>query len=368
MSEIRFEAVSKRFGNISVFENIDLACPEHTYLCLLGPSGCGKTTLMRMIAGLESPDTGDVSIGGQRVNDLSPAHRNVGMAFQNYALYPHLSVSENLAFPLRAPIRKGEASEEEIERRIAEIAELLRIGWLLDRPVNALSGGQQQRVALGRALIRKSPVLLLDEPITHLDARLRYEMRAELKTLHARLNTTTIHVTHDQQEALAVADLIAVMNAGEIEQVGGPMEVYNNPRTAFVAGFVGDPPMSVIEATLVAANGAASLRLGETEIPLPPMLAEQATSNGQNASISVGVRPGSVELVEPGGPDAIDTTVYAHEMVGRELQLMLSIGDGLVRYRSADIRPYAVGDRVACKINLDGARLFDALTGKALGG
>lgn len=364
MSEIQFQSVSKRFGKVSVFENISLACPEHVYLCLLGPSGCGKTTLMRMVAGLESPDEGDVLIGGQRVNDLAPAARNVGMAFQNYALYPHLSVWENLAFPLRAPIRKGEMSEGEISRRVDEVAEMLHIDWLLKRPVNALSGGQQQRVALGRALVRNPPVLLLDEPITHLDARLRYEMRAELKTLHARLHTTTIHVTHDQQEALAVADLIAVMQAGRIEQIGPPMEVYNNPHTAFVAGFVGDPPMSVVELPLVRGDGPPALRFGSTLAPLSQAFAAEV--GGERQSVLVGMRPGMITLVEPGTPGAIDATVYAHEMVGRELQLMLSVGEGQLRYRTEDIRAYAVGDQVTCKIDLDGAKLFDAASGQAI--
>ncbi|MEQ8967279.1 MAG: ABC transporter ATP-binding protein [Azospirillaceae bacterium] len=363
MSEIRFEGVTKRFGAVTVFEDIDLTCPEHAYLCLLGPSGCGKTTLMRMVAGLESPDAGDVLIGGERVNDLSPAWRNVGMAFQNYALYPHLSVSENLAFPLRAPIRKGQMSEAEITRRTDEVAGLLRIAWLLDRPVGALSGGQQQRVALGRALIRNPPVLLLDEPVTHLDARLRYEMRAELKTLHARLGTTTIHVTHDQSEALAVADLIAVMNSGEIEQVGPPMAVYDDPRTAFVAGFVGDPPMSVIEVPVHPGGDGPRLTLGDSA--LTPPAAMSGLLDGRDR-VLLGLRPAAVDLVAPDAPGAIAATVYAHEMVGRELQIMLSIGEGQVRYRTPEIRAVAVGEAVACAIDLDGARLFDAQTGIAL--
>ncbi len=244
MAEIRFEQIHKRFGDFRLFEGLSLTCPAHKYLCLLGPSGCGKTTLMRMVAGLESPDAGEIRIDGERVDDLPPSARNVGLAFQNYALYPHLSVAENLAFPLRAPIRKGQYSEDDIQRRIKEVAALLKIDWLLRRSVNQLSGGQQQRVALGRSLIRNPRVLLLDEPVTHLDARLRYTMRAELKLLHGRIGTTTIHVTHDQQEALAVADLIAVMKEGRLEQLDEPLVLYHNPATAFVARFVGDPPMS----------------------------------------------------------------------------------------------------------------------------
>ena len=365
MSEVRFHEVSKRFGGIAVFERIDLTCPEHKYLCLLGPSGCGKTTLMRLVAGLENPDEGDVLISGQRVNDLPPSDRNVGMAFQNYALYPMLSVGENLAFPLRAPIRKGKYSENEIISRVDEIAKMLRIDWLLDRPIGNLSGGQQQRVALGRALIRNPPVLLLDEPITHLDARLRYEMRAELKTLHAELQTTTIHVTHDQQEALAVADLIAVMNTGKIEQVGPPIEVYRNPKTAFVAGFVGDPPMSVVRMPLRIADGRPQIDFGERLLRLPEKFS-RTFGNALPRALLIGIRPSSVKLVSPESPDAIPARVYAHEMVGRKLQLMLSVGDGLLRYRSTEIRQYIAGDRVACEVNLDEARVFDADTGAVL--
>ena len=366
MSEVQFRGVSKRFGGTSVFERIDLTCPEHEYLCLLGPSGCGKTTLMRLVAGLEEPDEGDVMIGGQRVNDLSPGDRNIGMAFQNYALYPMLSVRDNLAFPLRAPVRKGTYTESEIGSRVDNIAQLLRIGWLLDRPIATLSGGQQQRVALGRALIRNPPVLLLDEPITHLDARLRYEMRSELKTLHAKLQTTTIHVTHDQQEALAVADLIAVMNAGKIEQVGPPAEVYRQPKTAFVASFVGDPPMSVARMPLKTTDGRLQIDFGGRLLRLPEKYFRGFGSTAPD-TVLVGIRPSSVNLAAAGSPASIPARVYAHEIVGRELQLMLSVGDGLLRYRSPEIRQFAVGEQVACEINLDKAQLFDSQTGAAIG-
>ncbi|MEZ5665943.1 MAG: ABC transporter ATP-binding protein [Alphaproteobacteria bacterium] len=362
MTEIRFEKVGKSFGTVHVFSDIDLTCPAHAYLCLLGPSGCGKTTLMRLVAGLEAPDAGDIYIGGRRVNDLAPAARNVGLAFQNYALYPHLSVAENLAFPLRAPIRRKDFSPEEVARRVDEVAALLRIEWLMKRSVNALSGGQQQRVALGRALVRKPPVLLLDEPITHLDARLRYEMRAELKTLHRRIGTTTIHVTHDQSEALAVSDLIAVMNEGRIEQLGSPQEVYRNPRTAFVAGFVGDPPMSVIEAELV--DGSA-VSLGGQILPLPARVAGALAGNRAPA-VRLGLRPAQVSLCPDDAPGAVAATVYGHEMIGRSLQLMLQIGTAIVRYRTEDVRPCAVGDRVRCRLDLNDVRLFSADTGAAL--
>ena len=269
MAEIRFEDVYKSFGAKAAVQGITLTCPDERYVCLLGPSGCGKTTMLRLLAGLESPERGDLLVGGERINDLDPAARNVGLAFQNYALYPNLRVRDNLAFPLRAPRRRGQFAASEIERRVDEIASLLKIGELLDRRPGQLSGGQQQRVSLGRALVRHPPALLLDEPITHLDARLRYEMRAELKTLHQRMRTTTIHVTHDQQEALALADLIVVMREGRIEQVGAPLEVFTRPATDFVAGFLGDPPYSLIDAEVERSEGGLHARLAGTALPLP---------------------------------------------------------------------------------------------------
>ena len=261
MSEIVFLDIGKSFGALKLFESISLTCPAQKYLCLLGPSGCGKTTLMRMVAGLVDPDRGDILIGGRRVNDLPPGQRDIGLAFQNYALYPHLDVAGNLAFPLRAPGRRHKYSKADIDERIRSVAKLLQIETLLGRAVNQLSGGQQQRVALGRSLISEPSVLLLDEPIAHLDARLRYETRAELKQLHRRVGTTTVHVTHDQQEALAIADLIAVIKDGALQQLGTPLELYNNPRNAFVAGFIGDPPMSLLRGTVATEAGAPVLRV-----------------------------------------------------------------------------------------------------------
>jgi multiple sugar transport system ATP-binding protein len=365
MAEIRLQDIGKRFGPLRLFDRLSLACPDHQYLCLLGPSGCGKTTLMRIVAGLAAPDEGDVLIGGVRVNDLPPAGRNVGLAFQNYALYPHLTVAGNLAFPLRAPIRRGRYPAAEIEARVARTAALLQIDKLLHRRVNQLSGGQQQRVALGRALIHDPSVLLLDEPVTHLDARLRYEMRAEIKLLHRRIGTTTIHVTHDQQEALAIADLIAVMREGRIEQLGAPLELYDNPATAFVAGFIGDPPMSVAHARLTEQAGVLMLDLSGTALRLADTLLDQAR-RAASRDVLVGLRPQHLGLAQRPGDGALAATVYAHEMVGREQQLTLAVGADEIRVRTA--RPLAVGagDKVGLVVSLAGARLFDAASGRAL--
>ena len=363
MAEIRFSDVYKTFGTKAAVQGVTLTCPDRRYVCLLGPSGCGKTTMLRLLAGLESPERGDILVGGERINDLDPAARNVGLAFQNYALYPHLTVRDNLAFPLRAPRRRGQYSGAEIARRVDEVAALLRIQELLDKRPGALSGGQQQRVSLGRALVRHPPALLLDEPITHLDARLRYEMRAELKTLHQRLQTTTIHVTHDQQEALALADLIVVMRKGRIEQVGAPLEVFMRPATDFVASFVGDPPYSLIDAEIVHAGGSRCAIVAGRTLPLPDAIAPSLTAG---TAVRLGLRPRQIEIVESGDRNGIPGTVYSHEMVGRELQLLIQVDGGMLRYRTREQMSFRTGEPLRVRLDLGGARLFDAATGLAL--
>jgi multiple sugar transport system ATP-binding protein len=365
MAGIRFRNIHKSFGPLRLFQGLSLECPDRAYLCLLGPSGCGKTTLMRIVAGLAEPDSGDVLIGDARVNDLPPASRNIGLAFQNYALYPHLSVSENLAFPLRAPIRRGRYREAEIADRVKRTATLLKIEGLLHRRVSQLSGGQQQRVALGRALIHDPSVLLLDEPVTHLDARLRYEMRAEIKLLHNRIGTTTIHVTHDQQEALAMGDLIAVMRDGRLEQLGPPLELYDHPATAFVASFIGDPPMSLVRARFAEEGGRAVLRIAEAALPLPDEFATRARA-APSPEVIVGLRPHHVSLTERPEESATIATVYSHGMVGRTQQIMLTLGRDELRCRTTRAIRVKAGDRIGLVISFDGTRLFDAASGRAL--
>jgi multiple sugar transport system ATP-binding protein len=360
MAEIELRDIRKGFGSYVLFRGLSLKCPDHGYLCLLGPSGCGKTTLLRIVAGLAAPDAGDVLFGGRRVNDKSPAERNVGLAFQNYALYPHISVAGNLAFPLRAPVRRRGYSKVDVDHAVQRIAALLKIDALLQRQVNQLSGGQQQRVALGRALIHDPQVLLLDEPVTHLDARLRYEMRAELKLLHQRLGTTTLHVTHDQQEALAMADLIAVMRDGAIIQVGSPLELYDRPATAFVAGFIGDPPMSVLRAR----TEGEALRIGDKLMAMPPELATRARA-ADSPGVLIGLRPQNVHVV-PAGSGDLEAFVYSHEMVGREQQLQLSMGDERIRCRLKEPVKVTAGSPIGLRLSLERAKLFDAASERAL--
>ncbi len=244
MARVELSRLTKRYGPVEAVRGIDLTVGDGEFLALLGPSGCGKTSTLRMVAGLETISDGEIRIDGRRVNELPPRDRDIAMVFEDYALYPHMSVFENIAFPLK--LRRTPAGE--IRSRVEAAASLLGLGALLGVGVRHLSGGQQQRVSIGRAIVRRPRVLLMDEPISHLDAVLKAHLRTELKRLHAELGTTTLYVTHDQLEALALADRIAVMHDGRIEQCASPAEVYDRPATLFVAGFVGEPPMNLLEA------------------------------------------------------------------------------------------------------------------------
>src|SRR3984957_17973575 len=365
MTALAIERLFKSFGQLRLFQGLSLNVEPTKYACLLGPSGCGKTTLLRLIAGLESPDVGEIFIDGLPVTNRPPHVRDIGLAFQNYALYPHLSVRDNLAFPLRAPIRRGQFTAADIAQRVTRVAKQMQIEALLNQSVGLLSGGQQQRVALGRALIRHPKILLLDEPTTHLDARLRHEMRAELKLLHRDAGTTTVHVTHDQQEALAVSDVIVLMRDGNIEQVGSPLELYQTPYTAFVAQFVGDPPMNVIDARLNQTAGDLVLEGGGVEVALPPAL-DNVAVRASSAELLLGFRPKQVEIVEADQPGAIPALVQMHEMVGRELQITARTGNGVIRYRTTRVRQVRLGERLHLRLALNEAWLFDLKTGVTL--
>src|SRR6476620_8800182 len=281
MASVRFHAVTKSFGNFIAVANMNLEVVDKEFLVLLGPSGCGKTTTMRMVAGLEEVSAGDLYFGGERMNDVLPKYRDVAMVFQSYALYPHLTVADNIGYPMM--IRKVPARE--LKRRVEEVARRVELQALLHRLPRELSGGQRQRVALARAIIRTPRVFLLDEPLSNLDAKLRVQMRAELKRLQHELQVTTIYVTHDQIEAMTLAHRVAVMNKGVIEQLGAPKEIYNNPRTLFVAGFIGSPPMNLIEGEVkdgVFTDGKLKIvGLGRADVPRAVM----------------GVRPEDVHLV-----------------------------------------------------------------------
>ncbi|HEY9421325.1 MAG TPA: sn-glycerol-3-phosphate ABC transporter ATP-binding protein UgpC, partial [Thermoanaerobaculia bacterium] len=253
MAEVTFKGVKKAYGPVTVIPNLDLDIRDHEFMVLVGPSGCGKSTALRMIAGLEEISGGAIEIGGRTVNDVPPKDRDIAMVFQSYALYPHMTVRENLEFGLK--IRK--TPKDEMKRRVDEAARILAIAELMDRKPKQLSGGQRQRVALGRAIVRNPSVFLFDEPLSNLDAKLRVQMRAEISKLQKSLDTTTVYVTHDQIEAMTMGDRIAVMSKGELQQVGTPLEVYERPANMFVASFIGTPPMNFVPATL--ADGGATV-------------------------------------------------------------------------------------------------------------
>src|SRR5437764_6777269 len=272
MASVEIRGLRKEFEGTVAVENLDLEVHDKEFVVLLGPSGCGKTTTLRCIAGLESPSDGEIRIGDRVVNDLEPKDRNIAMVFQSYALYPHMTVYQNLAFPLE----NRKMAEREIVSRVNKTARLLQIENLLGRKPAQLSGGQRQRVAVGRAIVRQPEVFLFDEPLSNLDAKLRVNMRAELIKLHDRLDATMIYVTHDQVEAMTMGDRIVVMRNGFIQQVGPPMEVYNQPQNQFVAGFIGSPPMNFLEAQLVPDNGGLAVDLQGLRLPLPPQQAKGA--------------------------------------------------------------------------------------------
>ena len=286
MATVTFEHVNKRFGDFIAVNDLNLEIGDGEFMVLVGPSGCGKTTSLRMIAGLEEVSEGTLRIGDRVVNDVAPKDRDIAMVFQSYALYPHMSVRDNLAFGLK--LRK--VPKPEIERRVKEAADTIQLTNLLDRKPKELSGGQRQRVALGRAIVREPAVFLMDEPLSNLDAKLRVEMRAELKRLHRQLNTTTIYVTHDQEEAMTLGDRIVVMKDGVVHQCGAPLEVYSRPVNRFVAGFVGTPPMNFLNGRLVGRNGGVYLDEGSTQIRLSDsMSANLGAWVGKD--VVLGVRP-----------------------------------------------------------------------------
>jgi len=364
LTKISLKGLQKSYGKLNVFKDLDLTIEDRSYVCLIGPSGCGKSTLMRIIAGLEEANSGQILFDGDDVSALGCADRDVGMAFQNYALYPHLDVAGNLRFPLLAPRYRGMYSKKEIADRVGTIAELLEIGHLLHRNIGQLSGGQQQRVSLGRSLIRRPKVLLLDEPVTHLDARLRYAMRSELRRIHEVMGTTTIHVTHDQQEALAMSDHLVLLRNGGIEQQGPPMEVYSEPQTSFTAGFLGDPPRSIGIVPFRRNGGGFDLVLGTNAVALPAYLAE-ACRGSTDDSVTIAL-PASAINLSGGAMAPVAGTVTAHEMIEGAQRIVLDVGGVHFTTQSSQVRPVAIGDSLSASVDMSRVQLFSAKTGRRL--
>ncbi len=356
MASVVVAQVRKAYGIVEVVHGLDLTIEDGAFVVLLGPSGCGKSTLLRMIAGLESVTSGSIHIGDRSVTNLAPKDRNIAMVFQNYALYPHMSVADNMSFALK---RAG-TPRAEIGTRVAQAARILGLETLLTRLPRELSGGQRQRVAMGRAIVRDPAVFLFDEPLSNLDAKLRVQMRTEIKELHQRLGTTTVYVTHDQIEAMTMADRIVILKDGRIEQTGHPLEVYDQPANLFVAGFIGSPAMNMIEGRVETLDGRPVVQAAKgVVLPLP---ARAAAMEGR--AVTVGIRPehlrpvtvdtgleGTILTVEPTGPE---THVYV-TLAGREVCAITE--------ERLDLKP---GAPVPLRIAPDALHLFDRTTGARL--
>ena len=350
MAEVLLKNITKRWDDFIAVDNQSLDIKDKEFLVLLGPSGCGKTTTMRMIAGLEDPTDGEVWIGDRMVNDDLPKDRDIAMVFQNYGLYPHMSVFDNIAYPLKV---RG-IPKAEIATRVDRAAEQVELTDFLDRKPRALSGGQRQRVALARAIVRTPKVFLMDEPLSNLDAKLRVSMRAELKHLSRELKITTIYVTHDQIEAMSLADRVAVMRDGVIQQLGTPDEIYNDPANMFVAGFIGSPAMNLIGGSI--RNG---MFLTSDGTPLV------AVDSVDRDTIVLGARADDIDIAEPGGAD-LDVTIYSFENTGENTLLTVQLGQQRVIARGERHLRKEQGDVIGIRLDPAHIYLFDSDTGVRL--
>ncbi len=363
MAEVSLHSLNKYFDTTHVVKNVDLKIHDKEFMVFVGPSGCGKTTTLRMIAGLEAISSGEIRIDDTVVNEVPPMDRDIAMVFQNYALYPHMSVASNMAFGLK--MRKFDKAE--IDKRIKRAADILGIENLLGRKPRQLSGGQRQRVALGRAIVRDPKVFLFDEPLSNLDAKLRVQMRVELKKLHERLAVTSVYVTHDQVEAMTLGDRVVVMKDGIVQQVGEPLELYNRPANRFVAGFIGSPAMNFADVTLADGNGRVAAEAQGLKIYLPEPLASRARSKA-GSKATLGVRPEDIRIANAG--DSADLCFEAEvevvEQLGSEILLDTRVGTALM---AASIDPESkvrAHDRLRLALNPARLHLFDAETEAAI--
>jgi len=353
MASVSFSSLHKSFGKTQILHGVSLEISDGEFMVLVGPSGCGKSTLLRMLAGLEEISAGAIAIDGRTVNDVDSKDRDIAMVFQSYALYPHMTVRDNMGFSLRL----RNESKKKIEDRVAHAARILNLGDYLHRYPRELSGGQRQRVAMGRAIVRDPKVFLFDEPLSNLDAKLRVAMRAEIKALHQRLKTTTVYVTHDQVEAMTMADRIAVMNEGRIEQLGAPLELYDRPANLFVAQFIGSPAMNVVDGTFRRSSSVYVEALGLRW----PVATASGGSDGQ--AVKYGIRP---EHIGIGGTDGVAAEVVVVEPMGAEAELIVKVGETPFTVKTHGRSNAQPGERIALRPEAQNAHVFDAATGKRL--
>ncbi len=363
MVQVTLTGVSKKYGDVPAVEKLDLLVRDREFLTILGPSGGGKSTTLRLIAGLETPDEGDIHIDDLRINELPPRDRNMTMVFQNYALFPHMTAEDNIAFPLVVK----HTPKEEVEKRVKEVSSLLKISHLLKRKPKEMSGGEQQRVALGRAIVKKPNVFLMDEPLSNLDAALRTEMRVELKRLQKQLQTTLIYVTHDQTEALSMADRIAVIKDGKLLQIGSPEEIYNQPADAWIASFIGNPPMNLISCTLARNNDRTTLHAAENcVLEIPKSLISKLTDLEIGAKLKLGVRPEDIEIGAKGAMLFCEAEIYLLESTGDSTVIDFKMGDSIVKLKTKAGYKAKIGERAQLVFTGSKMVLFDAETGRAL--
>jgi multiple sugar transport system ATP-binding protein len=356
MASVSFQNIEKAFGSTKVIHGISFDIQDGEFMVLVGPSGCGKSTLLRMLAGLEDINAGTIAIDGKTVNDLDSKDRDIAMVFQSYALYPHMTVRDNMGFSLK--LRKAEPAV--IKERVSKAAGILNLDPYLDRFPRELSGGQRQRVAMGRAIVRDPKVFLFDEPLSNLDAKLRVAMRAEIKALHQRLKTTTVYVTHDQIEAMTMADRIVVMHDGKIEQIGAPLELYDRPDNLFVAQFIGSPAMNVVNGTLRRANGPTYVEAaGGTRWPV----ARGPGADGQ--AVTLGVRPEHLTVTDASG-DAVAGEIIVVEPMGAETELLIQAGESQVTLTTNGRPNVNPGERIGLALDPAAIHLFDQKTGQRL--
>ncbi len=352
---VELQNLTKRWGNVTGAEAINLLIDDGEFVAFLGPSGCGKTTTLLMVAGIYKPTEGEIRFDDRVVNHVAPKDRNIGMVFQSYALYPHMSVFENISYPLKLQ----KTPKEEMRKRSQRVADMMGIGQLMERKPAQLSGGQQQRVALGRALVKEPQLLLFDEPLSNLDARLRLSMRSEIKRLQLDLGITSIYVTHDQVEAMTMADRIAVMKEGRLQAFASPEELYDQPRTLFVAGFVGNPPMNFLEVQVTRENGRFHARAEGLDLIVPAERGEKASGRGR---VIMGIRPEDVSIGDGGATGE----VYVVEPLGRDDLIDVHIGESEVHVLADPAMGLKMGEAVSLSFNAAKVQFFDRETEQSL--